>query len=155
MTINPELCTWWFGKRKYEKPSVPYNTALTTWSTQRIFTAVFTFVFMSQLISRILRLQLKCIYRFKLALNNYIWMSSFSCLIQKYPFKGCLRCFAHLFQHFFCTFFNTPVVGTGWSSSPVFRPSCLLIARRRKKLFSPAKAAAACSPPRFWFFLVV
>lgn len=107
MTINPELCTWWFGKPKYEKPSVPYNTALTTWSTYRIFTAVFTFVFMSQLVPE------SYAYSWSVFTGlNWHLTITYGCLplavwLKNIPFNAVsdalhiLHIFHHIFVHFF------------------------------------------------------
>lgn len=104
--------------------------------------------------SRILRLQLKCIYRFQLALNNYIWMSSISCLIQKQPsISRCvvahlisLSTFLFFFVHFFPHFPQLAELGDLPPQCSRLDVCSLLLER---KPFSPVKAVAACSPPRF------
>lgn len=109
---------------------MPYNTALTTWSTYRIFTAICTFVSMSQLIPQ------SYAYSWSVFTGlNWHLTITYGCLplavwFKNIPLNTVSDAFAHLLQHLhFCCY--TPVGGTGWSSSPAFRPWCLLIAKRR------------------------
>lgn len=104
------------------------TTPLYTKHIQNIHSSLYVCIHVT-MNSRILRLLLKCIYRFKLALNNYIWMSSISCLIQKYPFKCCrspvfpdaLLHILHLFQHFFFLFVH--FLYSSWGNWMIFLPS--------------------------------